>query len=257
MTDTKDGSSPDVAVGDPAKDGGPNAVPGAPVLGAYATEVMKDAPVAYYRLAETSFPDNPLQPQIRDEIEGKLIGTRTGTLTPNVSGALAKDPNSAMTFDTGYLELGDRFAFSGSAAFTLELWIKVTSSTFSHVITKQDRGDPKNGWAILTNANAISFERYVTNVEKSIQTSLQTSTFFSHVAATYDGAMLRLYINGKLATQTADSRSMPLSSSPLLLATENVGGTGLLFHGSLDEVAIYDKALDQTRVKAHVDASLK
>lgn len=71
---------------------------------------------------------------------------------------------------------------------------------------------------------------------------------FSHVVVTFDGALPRLYVDGvlkKVGTKSAD-----LATSSAIFRW----GDGWI--GALDELAIYDKALDAARVKAHFDAAV-
>jgi hypothetical protein len=78
-----------------------------------------------------------------------------------------------------------------------------------------------------------------------------------HVVGTYDGAILRLYVNGVLEGTLARSGTVNDSSFGGALAG---GGWGTLpspaFDGRLDEVAIYGGALTTARVQAHFNAGL-
>jgi hypothetical protein len=74
---------------------------------------------------------------------------------------------------------------------------------------------------------------------------------WTHVVATYDGKTLTLYVDG-IATESApDPRPQLLKRTPLLVgARDKISG---VLVGSVDELAIYDKALPADRVKAHFD----
>src|SRR3990172_4785636 len=87
-------------------------------------------------------------------------------------------------------------------------------------------------------------------------TPLAVNTW-SHLAATYDGAMMRLYVNG---VQVASKpRTVPIATSTGVLS---IGGNplyGQRFSGLIDEVRIYNRALSiseiQTDMNAPVDPS--
>jgi len=72
---------------------------------------------------------------------------------------------------------------------------------------------------------------------------------WSHVAATYDGSKMRLYHNGMEIMSTNKTGAMPadptaavaIGNSPL----DDPGGLRATFHGLLDDVRIYDSALDE------------
>jgi hypothetical protein len=80
-------------------------------------------------------------------------------------------------------------------------------------------------------------------------TVVQTNTW-SHVAMTYDGAALNLYVNGELDATIAASGHINSIPDPVFLGTEG----SRYFIGLLDEVAIYNRALSATEIKAIYDA---
>ena len=73
-----------------------------------------------------------------------------------------------------------------------------------------------------------------------------------HVVGTYDGAMMRIYVNGVLEGTAARSAR---STTPAFGGVLAGGGWGTLpspaFNGRLDEIAIYGTALTTARVQAH------
>ena len=78
---------------------------------------------------------------------------------------------------------------------------------------------------------------------------VQTNTW-SHVAMTYDGAALNVYVNGQLDATIAASGRINSIPDPVFLGTEGAR----YFIGLLDEVAIYNRALSATEIKAIYDA---
>jgi hypothetical protein len=64
---------------------------------------------------------------------------------------------------------------------------------------------------------------------------------WTHLAVTYDGAMLRLFVNGKLVREGSRHGKLLAGSGPL-----RIGGTpGRHFRGQIDDVRIYDRALSR------------
>lgn len=78
--------------------------------------------------------------------------------------------------------------------------------------------------------------------------SLQTDSFY-HVAATYDGGLMALYLNGELHSYKALNGQMRATSAPLLMGQMLPGEANYNFKGVLDEVKLYDYALDPEAVK--------
>ena len=68
---------------------------------------------------------------------------------------------------------------------------------------------------------------------------------WTHLAATYDGAHLRLYANGELVGTRAISGADLTSEGPLYIGCD--GALGEHFKGRIDEVRIYNRALERSR----------
>jgi hypothetical protein len=69
---------------------------------------------------------------------------------------------------------------------------------------------------------------------------------WSHLAGTFDGSRLRLYVNGELRASTGASGTLQRSGRPITLGN-HPDWNG--FDGLLDEVRLYDRALDGAQVK--------
>jgi concanavalin A-like lectin/glucanase superfamily protein len=70
---------------------------------------------------------------------------------------------------------------------------------------------------------------------------------WTHVAATYDGARVRFYVNGVLVSQAAASGSYEVNAGPLWLGGNAVYGEH--FKGKLDEVRMYNRALAPAEIQ--------
>nr|MBP6825268.1 T9SS type A sorting domain-containing protein [Saprospiraceae bacterium] len=71
---------------------------------------------------------------------------------------------------------------------------------------------------------------------------LQTDVFY-HIAATYDGSLLALYLNGNLHTYKVLSGKIRTTTFPFLMGQMLPGLTDYNFKGVIDAVKIYDFAL--------------
>ena len=72
-----------------------------------------------------------------------------------------------------------------------------------------------------------------------------------HVAATYDGSSLKLYVNGSLAGQLSGlSGPIGLGTGGMLFGGTTIGG-GYSFDGLVDEPAIYNYALTPGQIASH------
>jgi WD40 repeat protein/fibronectin type 3 domain-containing protein len=77
--------------------------------------------------------------------------------------------------------------------------------------------------------------------------SLPANTW-SHLAASYDGTTLRLYVNGSLAGSQAVTGTLAATASPLRIGGNAVWGE--YFAGLIDEVRIYNRVLSAAEIQA-------
>jgi hypothetical protein len=70
---------------------------------------------------------------------------------------------------------------------------------------------------------------------------------WTHLAVTYDGQSLRLYVNGLLRHSRSASGSIRTSASPLRIGGNAVWGE--YFKGLIDEVRIYGRALSLAEIQ--------
>jgi hypothetical protein len=218
----------------------------------YRDAVLADLPVGYWRLDD-------LDTTARDEL-GQTNGTYKGTCTHGVAGALANDPSVAVSFDgtTCYVELADAFNFVGTAPYSVEVWVSTTRTFTEHFFTRQDRSglNPIDGYALLLGPQTTAYlERTVGGVDHtSSKVAIATDGTFTHVVGTYDGTALRLFVNGALAgAASADAMSLKPLSFVALIGVSDPATAYAWFLGVMDEVAVYDHALDPARIQLHHD----
>ncbi len=211
----------------------------------YSQRVAADGAGSYWRLGETSgttAADGGATPH---------AGTYSGTYTQNQGGAPQGDTNPAVNFGGGKVTAGDNYDFAGTAAFSVELWVRPTTPSWSYLMSKAMFGN--NGWYFYTDpSGTIYFGREAggTGVDISAVGAMQAGVW-THVVATYDGATSRLYINGTLAASAADTGSMPGNATSLTIGDSSDPGATMPFGGRIDEVAVYPTALSASTVANH------
>ena len=70
---------------------------------------------------------------------------------------------------------------------------------------------------------------------------------WTHVAATYDGAQLRFYVNGAEVASTPVTGSYEVNANPLWIGGNAVYGEH--FQGRIDDLRIYHRALSQVEIQ--------
>ena len=81
-----------------------------------------------------------------------------------------------------------------------------------------------------------------------------TANAWTHLATTYDGATLRLYVNGVWVASRAQTGSMATSTDPLQIGGDDVYGQ--YFHGIIDEVRVYNVALTAAQIQSDMNTPI-
>ena len=85
----------------------------------------------------------------------------------------------------------------------------------------------------------------------TLGTALLTEGTWTHLALTYDGAVLRLYVNGVEVSNQAATGDLLASADPLQIGGDSLYGQ--YFHGIIDEVRIYNVALTATEIQSDMN----
>lgn len=167
---------------------------------------------------------------------------------------------SAVHFDgtNDYLNCGNNNNFNLTNKLTIEAWVKYgTISEFPRIVGK----DRSTAYSLRINwAGKIELAGKFGGVMQG--NNLFSTTGFSsgqwtHIAATYDGQIIRYYINGQPAGTATPNPAGPLSinNSPLYIGAESPGGS-YPFPGDIDEVRVWNRVLSEQEIKASYNTNL-
>jgi len=140
---------------------------------------------------------------------------------------------------------------------TLEAWVNPAASGLPNnatVITKTTGTSGTDGYGLGYLGSTSTFGFWLNDrAGNSITTTLTAGTW-SHVAATYDGTNMRLYVNGVQVATKAYSTAITHSTDPFRIG--NNGGGSTAFKGGIDEAALYDRALSAAEVLARYTSTI-
>ena len=80
------------------------------------------------------------------------------------------------------------------------------------------------------------------------------SNTWTHLAETYDGTTVLLYVNGVSAGSLAQTGNIQTSANPLQIGGDNIYGQ--FFQGAIDEVRVYNVALTPTQIQTDMNTPL-
>jgi hypothetical protein len=216
----------------------------------YNATVLADHPVAYWKMDEAT--GSTMADTSGNANNGHYVGIYTlGQPGAMSGGAVAFDGQSgaASVLSSTSLQVN---------TVTIEAWIKKRSDTEYGVYVAKNvepGGGAGSSWFELLNSHhngRLEF-RVTSDGAPAVlsNTTLALNTWY-YVAATYDGAVAKLYINGKLDGTLKVTAVPKQTSDPLFIGRRM---DGLFNDAAVAEVAIYSAALPAERITAHWQAS--
>jgi hypothetical protein len=148
---------------------------------------------------------------------------------------------------------------AGLAQGTVEMWFSTENWVFSRQIWGGGNGIPgvQGDWTRLgthfsVGADQLAFGKYAGGWQWAASSTKPVDGKWYHVAATWEFAGLKIYINGKLAGQNSYSGAMHNYAFELVGASS----WGFEFSGAIDEMRIWNFPLDSTAIAKNLDKTL-
>lgn len=175
----------------------------------------------------------------------------------------------AVSFAKG--EVGDAFSFAGGgevfismptfetqdSGFSVEAWIDPSALGQATIVSRELNKSSKTWWLGIEgtgiDSGSIRFILYTDQTGQNVTVdspAVVKTGSFQHIAAVFDGRTATIYYNGKaVATKSVGPVDFNVGD-PITIGREDLGTDGQFapFHGLIDELAIYGRALSAQEV---------
>jgi glucose/arabinose dehydrogenase/PKD repeat protein len=187
-----------------------------------------------------------------DASAAKNTGTVNGA-TGSASGKFGR----ALSFDgvNDRVDVPDAASLDLTTGMTLEAWVRPTTNGKWRSVLFKERGTTSMVYALYSsNGSKPTTETFTSAVNAVPGPTALPLNAWSHLASTYDGTTLRLFVNGTQVASKAVTGAMPNTANPLRIGGNAVYGD--YFAGLIDEVRVYNRALNATEIKADMNAAV-
>ncbi len=150
-----------------------------------------------------------------------------------------------MKGDKDCIVFNNRPGFNPQYEITISAWVRARTWDGDRRILQ--KGDDDNQYRLLSKNGKLMFDLAGVGVLKG---DLPPVGEWHHVAATFDGRVMRLYLDGKISAETYASGNLSITGNSLHIGTKNANADpGDYFSGDMDKVMIWDVALPQDHIE--------
>jgi PKD repeat protein len=219
-------------------------------VGAYAQDVVNDGASYYWRLGESS------GPTLADSLGSADLKATSG-LTYGQVGALNNDSNRAIRFSGFSAFAATQTAEPGPDLFSVEAWVKTTSSGKIVGFGNAKSGDSSSydRHLYVDSSGYANFGVYNNGTYIARSTSRINDGQWHQLVGTLDSNGVSLYVDGvRVARNTGTTTAQPFNGYWRVGGDSAWSGNKYL-PGTIDEVAVYPTSLTLSQIQDHYRAS--
>lgn len=212
-------------------------------------------PIADYRFDECSL---AVGATAVDSSPNALNGTVVGAMTTLASGPVCRGANFSGT--GGYVRVQDNALLDLKNQISVAAWVRHRTSSYRGWESILAKGDNTyrlhlNGGCSINSPNPSSgitmgFNGGCSDSDTN-SGQVPAAGVWYHVAATFDGNTVRVYINGAERASSVPASKHLTTNDLALNIGENSQQTGRFWDGDLDEVTIWGYAISSAEVSSH------
>ena len=191
-----------------------------------------------------------------EEAAGAVAVNETGGSDGDIQGA-ARDNNGrfgrALSFDgeDDIVVVPDDPSLALTTGMTLEAWVRPDAATNWRTVILKEAGSLSYALYSNSDVEAPSVRAALDGDVGVNGTEPIDPTGWTHLAATYDGSLLRLYVDGKQVASHSYPGELYPAEGALTIGANRLWGEN--FSGLIDEVRVYNRRLSTDEIDADMD----
>ncbi|MDA0168687.1 hypothetical protein OJ998_06280 [Solirubrobacter taibaiensis] len=197
-----------------------------------------------------------------DETSGDTVLDSSGRRNSGALQGATRTANGiygrAVNFDgqDDWITVADNSSLDLTTGATLEAWVKPAAidNAWRTILIKEQSDQLAYALYANTDASRPSGNVFTTQDNGLAGPNPLPADRWSHVATTFDGTTLRLYVNGVEVSSMPVTGPIKVSSGALRMGGNAVWGEW--FNGTLDEVRVYNRALSGAELMADRDTPI-
>lgn len=206
--------------------------------------ILEDNPNGYWTLNQES------SLIISDDSGFDNNGSVLGPPTFGADGPPVSETVNSITFDgvSDTIRVPHSPSLNFTSGVTMEAWVKVSNQSSAYMVI-----DKTNSYRMRINSHKVSCYFFISGVWQSTISTIDVDNGqWRHLACTYDGSQIKIYIDGQLNRTKAVSGTIQTNTNDLYLGS--LDDTAQYIGGDVAQVAVFNYALTPERILAHYEA---
>ena len=181
--------------------------------------------------------------------QASCVDSATYTCPSAGSGKIGND--LVFNGSSSYMRFSNNSQINPTQAMTISVWVKPVSWAGGdrRILQKapNDSDPASSQYRLSSSGGQLAFA--ITGFN-TLTAPLPPTNTWSHLVALYDGSSLKLYQNGQLVSSTSASGPIPTTNYALFIGTKtNSSPSYNYFNGEIDEVRLYNRALNLSEIQ--------
>ena len=218
----------------------------------YGHAVYADSPDLYWRLGETS------GTTATDVSGNEADGVYSGGYTQGRSGAVSGTSDKAVQFDGASGTVASAGSVNNPTVYSEELWFNATTQHGGKLIgfgnTQSGTSSSYDRHVYMENSGQLTFGTYTGQLNTATSSQSYNDGQWHQMVATQGSDGMKLYVDGALVGTNPQTEAQSYSGYWRVGGDTVWSGDSNFFDGTIDEVAVYSKALSASDVQGHFQA---